>query len=438
MKKNSIVNQIKEVVTLSKTGPFIVNQVDSNLFTVKTMCAILFGFHALFYIFNAIIFSNARIFDQLGVEYNVVNAVYAVILIVAFILFRFIEKKSARVKDIFFMAFTILITFLEARMLFYELRLNESVYRFAIFSLIISFTYAHTFKSFILYYLVYAGAIIESLIFNRNLSEESLIVLLMLTITLVISCLSAFVSMINSYSKFTIRRTLEAKNEQLLFYNERLETQSYTDPLTKIANRRAFVEYLSQKWSECRREDKTLTVIMMDIDFFKKYNDHYGHYFGDQCLIKVSACVRKFFNRANEMFARYGGEEFIVIIPNITGEQALDYAEKIRASIIGLEIDAPPGLENKYVTISLGVAHRRPSEVNEYSDLIKLADKALYKAKESGRNRVFGDISGKHNSAENSGDVISIARSSTDINELERLKGLIDTMISDLGGVKNE
>ncbi len=136
------------------------------------------------------------------------------------------------------------------------------------------------------------------------------------------------------------------------------------------------------------RENKPLSLILCDIDFFKAYNDTYGHIAGDDCLQQVAKAINSAVRRPGDLVARYGGEEFAVILPNTETAGAIHLAETIRASVKGKEIFHPKSFVNQHVTLSLGAATTIPSPDKDPTTLIAAADKALYQAKELGRDKV--------------------------------------------------
>jgi diguanylate cyclase (GGDEF)-like protein/PAS domain S-box-containing protein len=170
--------------------------------------------------------------------------------------------------------------------------------------------------------------------------------------------------------------------------NTKLEELSRTDSLTGIANRRYFDEVLAQELNRTMRRKSPLTLIICDIDYFKKYNDTYGHQAGDDCLQKVTGAIKSSFSRAGELVARYGGEEFAIIIPEIDENEAIELAETMLKNIHKLNIKHEASLVSDYVTISVGITTRVPDQNTTMSDLINQADSALYQAKNSGRNNV--------------------------------------------------
>jgi diguanylate cyclase (GGDEF)-like protein len=176
-------------------------------------------------------------------------------------------------------------------------------------------------------------------------------------------------------------------NEKLKAANLKLERISMIDGLTSIENRRAFdIEY-NKAWKISQREGTPLALIMIDIDNFKLFNDTYGHLSGDQTLIKIAEVIKVVIKRPGDLAARYGGEEFVVMLMNTTAEGAAVVAEEIRTRIEGLVIE---NREIKSViTVSLGVASVVPDNGMEPDELIDAADRALYKAKEGGRNKVM-------------------------------------------------
>lgn len=169
---------------------------------------------------------------------------------------------------------------------------------------------------------------------------------------------------------------------------EVLRELSYLDGLTSIANRRHFDEVLSKEWQRALRERKPISVIFIDIDFFKAYNDTYGHLSGDDCLKQVANTISCTVRRPGDFVARYGGEEFAVILPNTAALGAITVAESMRKGVESQKILHAGSKVSSYVTISAGVATMIPAQDNNPDFLVATADKALYQAKNEGRNRV--------------------------------------------------
>lgn len=173
---------------------------------------------------------------------------------------------------------------------------------------------------------------------------------------------------------------------ELIRYRNYLESISYLDGLTNIANRRRFAEYSELLWNIAKRDKKVVSLIMMDIDFFKTFNDIYGHQAGDICLYGVAQALSKIVLRKTDIIARYGGEEFVGMLQNTNAEDTFIVAEKIRKEIMKLSIPHGGSKVLDIVTISLGVASCIPDEYNSLEKLIKNADEALFYSKENGRN----------------------------------------------------
>lgn len=176
--------------------------------------------------------------------------------------------------------------------------------------------------------------------------------------------------------------------QQLEKVNQELQCLAIVDGLTKLANRRRFDHYLQDKWHELAREKVPLSLILCDIDYFKKYNDNYGHLRGDACLQEVAQAISSSVNRPADLVARYGGEEFAVILPNTPSAGAVYVAEQIRQNVKDLHISHSKSWVLPYVTLSLGVATVIPQLESTPASLIALADQALYQAKLAGRDRV--------------------------------------------------
>lgn len=177
--------------------------------------------------------------------------------------------------------------------------------------------------------------------------------------------------------------------QQLKQTNEELENLVSIDSLTQVANRRRFDEYLNQEWRRMVRDKTPLSLILGDIDFFKVYNDTYGHQLGDRCLQEVAQAISLSVRRPPDLVARYGGEEFVVILPNTPAQGAFHVAENIRANVRSLKIIHANSPTSQYVTLSLGVASTFPCHEFSPETLIAAADKALYQAKEKGRDTVW-------------------------------------------------
>ncbi len=180
---------------------------------------------------------------------------------------------------------------------------------------------------------------------------------------------------------------VEERTAQLARANEELEALARSDPLTGLANRRRFVEFIDAEWRRGRRFARPLSVIMADIDFFKSYNDTHGHQAGDECLRRVATALARVAGRPGDLVARWGGEEFVAVLAETPIETAAALAERMRAGVEALAIPhgaAPAGR----VTVSLGVAAWLPTESETWEALVEAADGAMYQAKGAGRNRV--------------------------------------------------
>jgi diguanylate cyclase (GGDEF)-like protein len=175
----------------------------------------------------------------------------------------------------------------------------------------------------------------------------------------------------------------------LKLQNDYLKGLASLDGLTGIPNRRALDVRLAQAWSQACREGGTLSLMMIDIDYFKRYNDHFGHVQGDECLRQVAKAIAQSVTRPYDMAARFGGEEFACVLPETTLQGALILAEKIQARISQLAIAHPGSEVSEWVSLSIGVASLQPRIDREPSELIALADQQLYQAKHNGRNQIF-------------------------------------------------
>lgn len=194
------------------------------------------------------------------------------------------------------------------------------------------------------------------------------------------------IGMVSCFKDITDRK----RTEQLLHEaNKELERIATIDGLTQLANRRRFNEYLEIEWKRSMRAHTPLSLIMCDVDYFKFFNDCYGHLAGDECLQKVAGTLKNCARRASDLVARYGGEEFAIVLPNTPAGGAMHVAELIRQKVLELQIEHTKSLVAPYVTLSLGVASAVPERTSFFEALIDSADQALYRAKKGGRNRTI-------------------------------------------------
>lgn len=182
--------------------------------------------------------------------------------------------------------------------------------------------------------------------------------------------------------KSRLYRELEQANQKLLHL-------ATIDSLTQVSNRRSLDEYLSREWQRMAREFSPVSLILCDVDFFKAYNDTYGHPCGDACLKAVARAISESVKRPADLVARYGGEEFAVILPNTEAIGASHIAQKIQSKVKDLKIPHANSRVSEYVTVSIGIASLFPTSESIPDTLIAAADRALYQAKAEGRNCVI-------------------------------------------------
>jgi diguanylate cyclase (GGDEF)-like protein len=203
---------------------------------------------------------------------------------------------------------------------------------------------------------------------------------------------TGIIAIIVALAAYAIRTTIlqtrymqsqEALHEAL----NRLEEISLKDGLTNVANRRCFDETLEREWNRATRTQHTLSLLLIDIDYFKSLNDRYGHPHGDQCLIEIAAALQSVLTRSGDLLARYGGEEFAVILPSTDMNGAKLVANRLQEVVRSLNIqnETPIG---SFTTISMGIALYQFPEAGSPAILIKASDQALYMAKQNGRNQI--------------------------------------------------
>jgi diguanylate cyclase (GGDEF)-like protein len=171
--------------------------------------------------------------------------------------------------------------------------------------------------------------------------------------------------------------------------NRELERLASVDGLTKIANRRQYDRYLQREWKRMAREQAPIAFILCDIDYFKRYNDEYGHIAGDKCLQQVAQGIRRAVKRPTDLVARYGGEEFAVILTNTGIDGAVKVADVIRQEVRNLKMPHVQSDVGRYVSLSMGVGSMIPGRSDGPDAFINDVDKALYQAKEAGRDRII-------------------------------------------------
>jgi len=187
-----------------------------------------------------------------------------------------------------------------------------------------------------------------------------------------------------------LTRTLGGRNEELQAARTELARLSSLDGLTQLATQQYFLEFLEKEWRRSLRDVTPISLIMIDLDHFKAYNDELGHEAGDNCLKRVAAAVRGAVGRPGDVVARYGGEEFVVVLGRTDSGGAATLATKLHAAVEALKLPHPASLAGNHVTISLGVATAVPSRGATWQEieLIAAAERALADAKHNGRNRI--------------------------------------------------
>ncbi len=189
-------------------------------------------------------------------------------------------------------------------------------------------------------------------------------------------------------SRDQMAELVEARTAELKAANQALEALSRHDDLTGLANRRYFDELKDIEFRRAIRHRTPLAVLMCDVDFFKIYNDTYGHMQGDLCLKEIAETLRSVFGRSGELTARVGGEEFVVVLPNVDAAQACEAAQRLRTSLAERELPHSGSKVSPFVTVSIGVAELDPETMDHFDQLLQRADQALYRAKHKGRDCV--------------------------------------------------
>jgi len=176
--------------------------------------------------------------------------------------------------------------------------------------------------------------------------------------------------------------------EKLISLQKELEALSYLDSLTGVANRRKFDAVLKTEWGEARHHTQPLSLILVDVDFFKRYNDHHGHVEGDNCLRRIAQALASVANRPRDFVARYGGEEFVLILPASDKKAAATVAERCRRAVFKAQIPHDNSPLGPMITVSMGLGTVIPAAREDPNTFIDLVDRRLYQAKRAGRNQI--------------------------------------------------
>lgn len=260
---------------------------------------------------------------------------------------------------------------------------------FVIYTGLIAGAFSANSSVFIAFPAFYVPMVISIMIVMLRMKDEAfytLALLFMIYIALM------YISSLKFYTQLAYTLQLRFDNEKLAqelsISNEKLHKLADIDGLTQIYNRRSLDRFMNAEWNRHYRNQKPLSFLFIDIDYFKQYNDTYGHEAGDNCLIEISRILQKNAQRASDIAARFGGEEFAIIFPETTEKEAVQIAKKIISDLNELSIPHSGSSICQHVTMSIGVSTLIPQQPNNCEWILTSADKALYEAKKCGRNCV--------------------------------------------------
>jgi len=351
-------------------------QLKNNLFRLKLLGVITVLFNAMnwpFYILQTVGI-NALLFNKLFLK-----DLCQLLITLLFVLFTGYFSKRGKYSMLWLMCYLFVI--LHYFLLAYNILVEEN---FLFLQFFFTFTFLYTFvpdfkpKIFISLLILWYFSVIGLLAYKSQLFIFGNPQVFAINI-FIIALLRIF------YYNSKIKTFIYTFKIQTL--NEKLEEQSMTDELTKLNNRRSFLDYFDLIWKQSRRLQLPVNALMLDVDYFKKYNDSMGHLQGDRALIAIAQCMKNQIKRDTDFVARFGGEEFVCILPFIERNDAVKFAKELVQSVENMKIYHPMSEISKYVTISVGIASVVPDENNSQTQLLDEADRALYEAKHSGRNR---------------------------------------------------
>ncbi|MDL2273871.1 GGDEF domain-containing protein [Oscillospiraceae bacterium OttesenSCG-928-G22] len=315
---------------------------------------------------------DAKVFLAYSAVYCVVNLVSAILFVCLRSPSRFHSRLSLASGAVY--TYIMFYVVSEAAQVAIELEISGNIYRFLATFFVVSF-----------FPLVGRGARFAYMFSYIVISE------------LALSYLQASGVNVYSYPEINIVVFLVCLIASNVYYNsvvrnfelrKKLEFLSMNDELTGLSNRRSLNQYLKQCWNTAIRNDGSIGVLMIDIDYFKRFNDTYGHQAGDNCLADVASAIRSCFDRTTDLCARYGGEEFVVVIAHIPPEGALLMAERVRTAVSSLRVPHSGNPVSGIVTCSIGMTVEHPVVGESPELLLRHADDALYEAKASGRNAI--------------------------------------------------
>jgi len=357
----------------------------SNLLRLLVLAVVAFGIE-LILMFLSIFNVTQRPYEQAYFILTIVHCVCSFFFIP--IIYYALNKGSTKFKRNIHRIYLLLFSLVTSVFMIVDILNSNSIDNYILMSgILLVIPVLSLLESFV-YVFLYTGILTSFIIYNNN-GHIMLLQIIIVGLSVIVISHVLYQSYANT---FVSCLRIEEKNDELVKMNLQLQELSQTDALTSLLNRRGAQIKIEAVWEKCIEHKTNICFMFGDIDFFKAYNDTFGHDNGDECLKLISYCLKERARNQTDVVSRHGGEEFLLAFENISKSEAIGIAKRIKDSVESKKIPSANQQASIYVTISFGIFIASPNENNTIQSALKQADIALYKAKDSGRNVIcFGE-----------------------------------------------